>query len=241
VRVLSSADAATGQPTIGTGPMLAARADGTALAVLDRACGGCDACRRGVRVACTQPVSAGRAGPERWRQRPDGAWLAAHPELLLAAALADEALRAGPAAPVVVVLGAGDLASATAVAARGAGAVSVAVLGDAGRDAGDGVLWTHDDAELREWVAARSPSGRADVVLAADDDLARAARIVRRGGAIATTAPGLDGPRPTVTTLVQRELELPPLRDLVAAALRCALPEPTDPSSESHRGGTHGC
>jgi len=168
-------------------------------------------------------------------------------ELLTAAAIADEAVRGGPAAPAVIVRGDGPLALAGARAAAGAGAVAVALLGDvatpsdasaapppgsAPADASDAAapLFASPDLDaVRAWIAPRSARGRADLVLAADGDLAAAAKLVRRGGAIAALADPTA--RPSVTTLVQRELELLQPR---------ALP-PTDPPRPTpHPGGPDG-
>src|SRR5262249_37712334 len=158
------------------------------------------------------------------------AFAATDPGLLLAAASADELVRDGAAAPAVVVLGDGPRAAAAAVAAAAAGVIAVALLGDPGTalnpdDSGDlgpaaTIFATTDDDALRAWLKPRAGSGRADLALAGDGQLVRAARLVRRGGAIASLASERPdaGPRPSITTLVQRELELRAPRDLVRGA-----------------------
>lgn len=142
---------------------------------------------------------------------------------LRAARLVDDLLRQiADDQLVVLVTGDGPVARAAAGAALGAGATAVVVQGTPS---------PHDDAELRrqtpdaigplspeaarERLGALSASGRADVVIAANGDLFAAARLVRRGGAIAAVVPPTT--RPTVTTIVQRELTLPATRDLVPA------------------------
>lgn len=254
-------------------PVWADRGD---LVVWDGACRVCAACRAGRPAACGAPVAVAR-GSDRAHRRAGAAALADHPELLFAAAVADEVVRAAPAAPAVVVLGDGPVALAVAHAAAGAGAVAVALLGEAGNsvalgsaedaaagtgpaeDAAAGTapaedapagtpaqpagpipLFTSPDPDaVRAWIAPRASRGRADLVLAADGDLAAAARLVRRGGAIATTT-AAPGPRPSVTTLVQRELELLAPHDLVRGALVCALAPISPVVPHPHPGGPHG-
>ena len=188
--------------------------------------------------------AADRAQPadaaDRARRRAGAGALADRPELLLAAAVADEVVRGGAAAPAVVVRGDGPAALAAAHAALGAGAGAVALLGGADAGGAPAAIFTSPDPDaVRAWIAPRSARGRADVVLAADGDLAAAARLVRRGGAVATTT-AARGPRPSVTTLVQRELELLAPRDLVRGALACALPSIPPLVPHPHTGGPHG-
>jgi hypothetical protein len=207
------------------------------LGVHDPACGRCAACVAGRRVACLEPTPApvgpadpGEPGPDAgWRWRAGAGAYATRPDELRAAAVVDDLLRHDvPARPAVLVLGAGAIGRASALAALGAGAGAVALIAPPNpvddaelRRTAPGVLGPLTDEAARERLAALSPSGRADVVIAADGDLARAARLVRRGGVIATVVPPLS--RPTVTTIVQRELSLPSPRDLVQAALTCRL------------------
>jgi threonine dehydrogenase-like Zn-dependent dehydrogenase len=222
------------------------------LVVWYAACGICAACSAGRPAACVAPLpaleprTAQETLPERCRRRPGAASAAVDPALLLAAAVADEVVRDGVAAPAVIVVGDGPLAAATALSAAGAGATEVALLGDPGMALPAPLFAATDDDAVRAWLKPRAASGRADLVLAADGDLVRAARLVRRGGAIAATATTADGDggrptRPSITTLVQRELELLTPRDLVRGALACALPVLiATAGSPSDRGGRNG-
>lgn len=228
-------------------------ADQSDLVVWDGACGTCPACRAGRPAACGAPIAPpatvrGSAGtgrsqavaPERVRRRAGAGAAAAVPALLAGAATAAEVVRDGPAAPAVIVRGDGPLAHAAARAAADAGAVAVAILGEPGARVGDGLFAAADPGAVRAWIAPRAARGRADLVLAADGDLAAAAKLVRRGGAIAAVGGGRRGPataapRPSVTTLVQRELELLRPRDLVRGALTCALPPINDPGGPDGR------
>lgn len=216
------------------GPALCADAAGR-LGVHDPACGRCVACAAGRRAACVRPTPPPSdsgdpaAAPGTWRWRPGAGAYADHPDELRAAAIVDDLLRHdAPARPAVLVLGGGPVGRAAAVAALGAGAGTVGLVAPPGaaadaelRRTAPGVLGPLTDEAARDRLAALSPSGRADVVIAADGDLARAARLVRRGGVISTVASPTT--RPTVTTIVQRELSLPSPRDLVQAALTCRL------------------
>jgi threonine dehydrogenase-like Zn-dependent dehydrogenase len=186
---------------------------GGKLEVWDAACGACPACSMGLRDACEAPVAPVEGNGQRWLQRP-----AADASLLEVAAAAHDLVSQAAGRPAVLVLGAGPPARAAAAAAAGAGAAPVVLLGEA--KAAPGVDATVDERESRVLLAT-GPSGRADLVLAADGDLARAARIVRRGGAIA--ALGASTTRPSITVMVQRELELRPVRDRVRAALDCRV------------------
>lgn len=195
------------------------------------------ACVAGRRAACTDPVrpaaTSGDTDPAAsdatWRWRPGAGPYAIRPAELVAAALVDDLLRHdAPARPAVLIVGDGPAGRAAAVAALGAGAGTVLLLAPPGpaadaelRRTAPGVLGPLTDETARERLAALSPSGRADVVIAADGDLARAARLVRRGGVIAAVVAPTT--RPTVTTIVQRELSLPSPRDLVQGALTCRL------------------
>lgn len=227
-----------GGTAVGSPAGLTLRADDAGrLGVHDPACGRCVACVAGRRAACVAPAlpptasgdpDAGTAdGP--WRWRPGAGPYAIRPAELVAAATVDDLLRHdAPARPAVLVVGDGPVGRSAAVAALGAGAGTVLLVAPPGpaadaelRRTAAGVLGPLTDETARERLAALSPSGRADVVIAADGDLARAARLVRRGGVIAAVVAPTT--RPTVTTIVQRELSLPSPRDLVQAALTCRL------------------
>jgi threonine dehydrogenase-like Zn-dependent dehydrogenase len=155
----------------------------------------------------------------------------------------DDVLRRSvPARPAVLVVGDGPAGRAAAIAALGAGAAVVVLLATPGpqadaalRLAAPGVLGPATAEAAREHLATLSPSGRADVVVAADGDLAGAARHVRRGGAIVSVVAPTS--RPSVTTTVQRELTLPTPHDLVQAALTCRL---AGPGIRTTEGADHG-
>ncbi len=144
--------------------------------------------------------------------------------LLRAQRVVDDVLRPiADAAPVVLVAGDGTVARAVAAAALEAGAATVLVQGrpspvnDADlRLHAPRVLGPLTPEAVRERLSVLSPSGRADVVIAAEGDLAGAARLVRRGGTIGSAVPPTT--HPTITTIVQRELVLSASRDRVPAA-----------------------
>lgn len=193
------------------------------LALWDAACGACAACAAGRRTSCLEPLAPAPGDDPRWRTRrwPDAAAPEAALSLWMTAARAHDAVRQYPgAAPAVLVCGDGGVAVAAAVAASGAGARLVVVHGDV--VATDDVVAAADESTVRGMLAAAGESGRADLVLAADGDLERAARRVRRGGAVAAVVEQRTWP--LVTQMTQRELELLAPVDLVAAALACALP-----------------
>jgi hypothetical protein len=233
------------------GLVVRAEADGR-LGIHDPACGRCSTCTAGVRAACLHPAgdpAPGAEGPagddasRTWRWRPGAAAYADRADELLGAAVADDLLRRSvPARPAVLVIGDGPVGRAAAVAALGAGAAVVVLLATPGpladaamRLSAPGVLGPVPAEGAREHLATLSPSGRADVVLAADGDLEAAARQVRRGGAIAAVVPPTG--HPSVTTVVQRELALPSPRDLVQAALSCRL---AGPGIRTTEGADHG-
>jgi hypothetical protein len=204
-RVIDSATATSArpeEPRVGSG--LAFERDGDTLRVWDPACGECAPCRAGLRALCDRPAGA-------WRARP---LPAGFPDPALrfldpAARGVDALVAAGLPAPAVAVCGEGEVARAVALVVGRSGARAVAVA--------DGA------ADVRTLFAHAGGAGRADLALALDGDLAAAARLVRRGGAVASLVP----PRtlPSVTALVQRELELVGPRDPVEALLAARLDE----------------
>jgi len=76
-------------------------------------------------------------------------------------------------------------------------------------------------AAVRETFAKAGRSGRADLVVAFDGRLDAAARLVRRGGAVATTQS--DPTLPKLDTLVAREVCILPPKDPVGSLARLDL------------------
>lgn len=161
-------------------------ANGTAVLV-DLSCGTCAHCAAGSTLWCSAPTAEGRrCGPEMSR----GAVT-----LVRAAVLGVAALMRAPVASTVVVEA--RLASPTIVLAQrvlDAFVVPAPVLAA---------------PEVRAWVAAREPTGRAQVILAGLD-LRTAVRAVRRGGHVCVPTVTADDctTRPSVTEIVQREVTL---------------------------------
>ncbi|GGO71481.1 hypothetical protein [Nocardioides deserti] len=149
----------------------------------DRSCGTCEPCAAGAALWCRSPHGTARTSSPAL----PGDVLPA----LRSAVLAVAALLEAPAARTTLVVG--HEGSATLVLAR--------LLVDGTVLAAPSVT----DPDLKAQVAAREASGRASVVVAADD-VRSAVRAVRRGGHVCVPGPAAD--LPSVTELVQREVTL---------------------------------
>ena len=166
---------------------LRAERRGDSIVVLDRSCGGCPTCRTGFRLWCTN------LGPEREQV---AFFTTRDPRSVLRSLTAAAAFVGACVDPQAVVLVLDDsdddpMSIAGLVRSLHSGAVYV----------------TSDSADpaIRAGIAAASPHGRADVVVASL--LARdAVKAVVRGGVVCLSADAVEAP--TVTELVQREVRL---------------------------------
>lgn len=184
--------------TVRIGPVSAVASQGDLLELWTHACGRCGRCTTGAPEACRTPASRPRV-PARW------APLGEHPVPAAAAA-----------ATLARTLAAVDMVRQVA------GPPTVAVVGDDP----DGVVMTALTGQAALVLAgagrrAWPGSGRCDVVVSLDGDLRTAAKLVRRGGAVAPVG-GCAIP-PAMATVVQRELRFLACRDPEAAAASPAL------------------
>lgn len=149
----------------------------------DRSCGVCEACAAGSSLWCRAPQEAARVASPVVPARLAPALQAA---VLTAAAL----LEAPAARTTLVVTRAGSAALVLAQRLVDGTVLAAPSLTDPG---------------LKAQVAGREASGRAAVVVAADD-VRSAVRAVRRGGHVCVPSPAAE--LPSVTELVQREVTL---------------------------------
>lgn len=176
--------------------------------LVSAACGSCAPCRRGWRDHCgaVDPRRAHVVATWHGSGMPPVARLAT---VLLSATLIEEMRGAGPR---VALLGPAGVLDAL-LDVPGIAALSPAsAITRVGRE---------PDADEMRRLGDRlrsgdGPSRAPDAIVALEEDLALAARLVRRGGSIGSIAPG---PQPVpLSALVQRELSVHQTRDVAATA-----------------------
>lgn len=188
-------------------PALVLGSSGAVVELLDRACLACGPCRRGAPDHCLvpgEPVTVVAWSMETEEQPDLAAWA-----MVLRAV--DQLAEVGLAFPRIGLIGTGPgLDLLRGCLERGGTDPRVAApKADPSRDEVRRI-----SGELRWGVPG--PSRPPDVVVAVDGDLSLAARLVRRGGFLASPVPVKD-PVP-MAALVQRELTVLPHRNIAGSA-----------------------
>lgn len=180
--------------------------------ILSGSCQECVACRRHLPDHCTKP---GTVSPQVSWSGSGSVDLAAWAALLTAG---DVLLHSEQALPRVGVVGAGPSLALVGRCLAGSGVSAVTAEVETGLAAASEEVRGISNRFRERWDGTAP-----DVVLATDDNLALAARLVRRGGAVAAVGSG-SGEIP-MASLVQRELTVLMARDRVSAAQAPLLAE----------------
>lgn len=182
--------------------------EGSEVQLVSAACGTCAPCRRGWRDHC-RAVDPSRTRVVATWQGSGPPYLARLATVLRAATLIEEMRGAGPR---VALLGPAGMVDALLDVPGIAALSPSAAVTRVGREADADEMRRLGD-RLR---SGEGPSRAPDAIVALEDDLALAARLVRRGGSIGSTVPA---PQPVpMPALVQRELWVHQTRDVAATA-----------------------